>query len=134
MWPTIMIIVFAVLLLVIIPAIIAKRKINEEFKKTGKYPEGHYQGIGMAFGMLIMMPFGFFFTVLTDNSVFTSLWIPTGLAIGLPIGQYLEKKNKDKIRPLTEKEKKLRTKMAFISLVMGFILGIGVVLFVILGK
>jgi len=77
--------------------------------KTGKYPEGHFMGKGIAFGLPLGYLIGFLIAVLSKNN---SLWFiigsVLGMSFGLIIGLFLERKNKKRIRSLTEKERKIR--------------------------
>ena len=76
--------------------------------------------MGLPFGYLI----GFLVTVLTKNE---TLWFVIGPALGLSagviIGAILEKKNKDKIRALTDNEKKFR-RLSMITLTALILIGI----------
>jgi hypothetical protein len=114
--PIIAIIVFVVLVIVVIFAIIANKEKQKEFKRTGKYPKGHYMSLGIALGIALGLPIG----IVMDN---LALGPGLGVAIGVAIGAALEKKNKDKIRPLTKEEKKMQGRAAIIGLVL-FALGI----------
>jgi len=58
-------------------------------------------GLGMAYGMVLGLPFG----IALDN---IALGPALGLPMGLAIGAALEKRHQDKLRPLTEKEEKIR--------------------------
>ena len=103
-------------------AFIINRVSKEEFKKTGKHPKGYYQGKGMAIGIPIGMGIG----VAMDN---IAIGVAIGVAIGTAIGAGWEKKNTDKLRPLTEKEKKIKKyKILFIG---GLVL-IGLIVFILL--
>jgi hypothetical protein len=91
------------------------------------YPEGHWMGIGMGLGIVICMPLGLIMGIVMDN-------IPIGIAIGpalgvgmgVGIGAGLEARHKDRVRPLTEKEKRIRKIAVLIALAF---LVIGVLFF-----
>ena len=70
---------------------------------AGKYPPGHWMGIGMAIGL----PLGDFpallVGILTDNTTtFIALGPALGCGLGVSLGAALEQRHKDEIRPLTE--------------------------------
>jgi len=115
-WILVAVIVAVAIVLIGIAAVPAYRIKQKEFKKTGKYPKGHYLGLGMAIGIALGMPFGAALDI-------PSLGISFGLPIGLAIGLAWEKKNADKLRPLTKKEEELKKKMLWI-LVATMALGI----------
>lgn len=106
-----------VALLIMAAPIIKKRQ--EQIRKTGKYPEGYWVGIGMAIGLSLGMPLG----IATGN---IALGPGMGLPIGLAIGAAKEAKYKKegKIRPLTKEEKEDQKKIVKItvgSLVVGVV-------------
>jgi len=120
----ILIVLLAIGIAFTIPLARMKRK---EFKKTGKYPQGHYLGLGIALGL----PLGYFVAfllgrLLSKDVLFFSLGPSLGAGVGIVTGSILEKKNKDKLRPLTEKEQKLKN--ASIIIMLGLLL-LGVVSF-----
>jgi len=117
--PYIMLIILAIIIALLIIAVPAIRAKQEEIKRTGKYPKGHFIGLGMAFGVAIGMPLG----IAIGN---IALGPGMGLPLGLVIGMALEEKNKDKIRPLTKKEEEARQKAIAVGLallVLGAIFG-----------
>lgn len=63
-----------------------------------KHPKGYWIGVGSGTGVAIGAALG----VALEN---IGAGIAVGLAIGAGIGAWLEQRNKDKIRPLTEQEK-----------------------------
>jgi len=99
--PFVAIIIFVLLIVGAVFAYFSLKISREEFKKTGKHPKGRYMGLGMAYGMALGLPFG----IALRN---IALGLALGLPIGLAIGAALEKKYQDKLRPLTEKEEKIR--------------------------
>jgi flagellar basal body-associated protein FliL len=115
-FPIILIIILGILVAGLIIFLSKKKVMDEEFKKTGKHPKGHYIGLGMAIGMALGMPIGMALGI-------PSLGISFGLPLGLAIGIAWEKKNEDKLRPLTEKEEKVRRKI-ILYLVGALILGV----------
>ena len=102
--PWVMILVFVLLVGGLAIAIPTARIAREEYKKTGKRPKGYYVGLGLAFGIGIGMPLG----------------PALGLPIGFAIGSALEKKNEDKLRPLTEREIEMKKKS--LMLVFGLLI------------
>ncbi len=66
-----------------------------------KHPKGYWTGIGSSTGVAIGATLG----VGLEN---IGAGIAVGLAIGAGIGAWLEQRSKDKIRPLTEQEKRMQ--------------------------
>ncbi len=66
-----------------------------------KHPKGYWIGVGSSTGVAIGAALG----VALEN---IGAGIAVGVAIGAGIGAWLEQRNKDKIRPLTEQEKRLQ--------------------------
>ena len=86
-----------------------------------KYPKGHWMGIGICIGPGIGIPFGMIIGIFMGNiPIGIAIGAAMGVGIGLGIGAALEAKNKDKIRPLTEKEKRTRTIAAILGVVFLF--------------
>jgi len=129
MWPTIMIIILVILAVLLIVTIPVARKKQEEIKKTGKYPEGHFVGMWMGIGTAIFSGVGIALSTTTGNSGLIGIGPALGIGFGLAIGQSIENKYKKegKIRPLTEQEKKLKQKMIWVAmslLILGLIAGL----------
>jgi heme/copper-type cytochrome/quinol oxidase subunit 2 len=93
---------------------------DKETKRTGKYPKGHYMGLGIAMGLPIGLPIG----IAMGN---IALGPAIGVAIGVAIGASLEKKHEAQMRPLTDEEEKAKEKMMLAM--MGLVL-LGIVAFV----
>jgi preprotein translocase subunit YajC len=125
-FPIIAVTVFILLVVCAVIAFVAIKEKRKEFKRTGKYPEGHYIGLGLALGMAIGMPLG----LAMDN---IALGPGMGLPIGLAIGVALEKKHKAELRPLTENEKKAK-RIAALGGIIALVIGVGVVLVMIFLK
>ncbi|MBT8178778.1 MAG: hypothetical protein HKP60_06620, partial [Eudoraea sp.] len=68
---------------------------------------------------------GVVISAVMENYAFIGMGPAIGVAVGLPIGQAIENKHKEqgKIRPLTEKEKKVRKNALYIGLAL-FLLGV----------
>ena len=64
-------------------------------------PQGYWIGIGISIGA----GFGVAIGTAMGN---IALGLPIGVGAGVAIGAALEQKNKDKVRPLTEQEKKFQ--------------------------
>jgi hypothetical protein len=96
-----------------------------------KYPEGHFVGMWMGIGIAIFSGFGIPLSVATKNYGFIGIGPALGVAFGLSIGQAIENKYKkeNKIRPLTEEEKK-RKKIAVMAGLA--LLTLGVIVFLML--
>jgi len=65
------------------------------------HPQGYWIGIGISIGAGLGVAIG---TAMGN----IALGLPIGVGAGVAIGAALEQKNKDKIRPLTEQEKKIQ--------------------------
>ncbi len=113
-----MIIVFALIVAGAILAIPAFKVKQEEFKKTGKHPKGHYMGLGIALGLPIGIPIG----VALGN---IALGPAIGVAIGCAIGAGLEKKHEHELRPMTDREKEMQKRAIYFGLAI-FLIGIAV--------
>lgn len=85
-----------------------------------RHPKGYWMGIGISMGVAIGVALG----SALDN---IGAGIAIGIAIGAGIGKSLEQKNKDKIRPLAEGEKKRRKVGVIVGLVLAA-LGLAVLL------
>ena len=100
----------AVLIIGLLVLVFYKRGITEaENKRTGKYPEGHYMGMGIALGVPLGLPFGLAIGNIALGPAF-------GVAIGAAIGSYLENKHKGELRPLTEEEKERKKRIMYLLL------------------
>ena len=66
-------------------------------QNKGKHPRGYWMSVGLSTGVGIGAALG----ITLEN---IGIGIALGTAIGAGIGTSLERKNKDKIRPLTEQE------------------------------
>jgi hypothetical protein len=116
MEPTLILLV-AVLFVIIIVFFLAMPSIKlkqEEYAKTGKYPKGHFMGIGIALGIPLGMPIG-----LALGNI--ALGPALGLPIGVAIGAAMEKKNQDKIRPMTEAELKLKKRATIAGVLVALV-------------
>ena len=109
--PVAILIVIVLLAILSVPAFRLKQKL---YKKTGKYPVGHYMGLGMAVGLLG----GMFLGILTDN---VALGTAAGLPVAIAVGTGLEQKYKKKLRPLTKQEKVMQKRLMLTLLVIGVI-------------
>ncbi len=82
----------------------------------GGYPEGHWMGIGISVGLLIGMALGMAMGIATDSvSTGIALGPAMGVAIGVAIGAGLEQRHKDEIRPLTEDERRSRSRLMWVG-------------------
>jgi hypothetical protein len=88
-------------------------------QEEGKYPKGHWMGVGIAIGIGFGIPMGVLFGVVMDSiALGISLGPAIGVGIGCAIGAALEAKHRDEIRPLTEGEKKTRRILIAIAIVL----------------
>jgi len=84
--------------------IIWMRRSNAEAGLAGDdelRPQGYWVGLGLSLGAGFGVALG---TALGN----IALGLPIGVGAGLAIGAALEQKNKDKLRPLNEQEKKMQ--------------------------
>jgi hypothetical protein len=116
--------ILALIVLIAVTAIPIIRKNRKEYRRTGKYPKGHYIGLGVALGIAVGLPIG----IAMDN---IALGPAIGLPIGLAIGAAWEKEHKDELRPLTEREEKLQQRV-IAGLAVLLIAGIAAFLIVLL--
>lgn len=82
-------------------ALYANRESRAETRRTGKLPVGHHKGRGMAFGIAIGAGLGAAMDALP-------IGIAVGVAMGVAIGAGLEKKHAGELRPMTEKEARMK--------------------------
>ncbi len=118
-FPIIAISILVILVAVLVMTIPAFRLKQAEFKRTGKYAEGHYLGLGMALGLLVGLPLG----LALGNIAFGP---GLGLPVGLAIGSAWEKKHAAELRPMSEAEKKMKTRILILTMAL---LMLGVVAF-----
>lgn len=101
-----------VLGLLIVLAIWVRRSNTEtDLVSDEPNPQGYWIGIGISIGAGFGVAMGLVF----DN---LALGIAMGAGFGVAIGAALEQRNKDKVRPLTEQEKKMQIWGVVIGLVM----------------
>ncbi|CAG0946946.1 hypothetical protein ANRL1_03468 [Anaerolineae bacterium] len=74
----------------------------------GKYPQGHWMGIGMLIGLAIGFVPSFVGILFDDMSALVATGLAIGCGLGVAIGSALEQKHKNEIRPLTEAEQNTR--------------------------
>jgi len=121
--PGLLIPVIAVLVIAIgAVAIYASRETRAEYKRTGKHPKGHYMGQGIGIGMAVGVAIG-----LSMDTI--AIGIPIGVAIGVAIGTSMEKKHAHELRPLTEKEMKMKRQaitMGIGLLIVTMLIAVGV--------
>jgi hypothetical protein len=84
--------------------------------RTGKYPEGYWQSMGISLGLVIGMAIGLPLGIAMDN-------IAIGTALGPGFGASLEQKHRHEIRPLTESERRTRSRAVLIG-VVALLLGV----------
>lgn len=115
----VLIIILVLLLAGLVMSYFAFKLKREEYKRTGKYPRGHYMGQGLAIGIAIGIPIA-----LMLNNIFIGYM--AGLILGTILGSFNEKKHIEELRPLTPKERSLRRKTI---LVFGVLFALGVFMF-----
>ncbi len=90
-------------------AIRQSKKQKEILKNNPGYPEGYWLNRGMGIGIAIGMGLG----VALQN---IPIGAGVGIALGVAMGKRKELKHKDKMRPLTDEEKKLRKQSIMFSM------------------
>ena len=85
-----------------------------------RHPRGYWMGVGISLGAAIGAALG----MGLEN---TGAGIGIGIALGAGIGASLEQRNKDKIRPLTDEEKKRQKVGVIVGLVLA-VLGLAVLI------
>lgn len=99
---------------------------------AGKYPQGHWLGIGLASGMLFGYLLALLLGIITGNMALFIIFGPTtGMLLGLAIGAALEQQHKDEMRPLTAAERQSRQRAALaggVVLILGLMAFAGVLL------
>jgi hypothetical protein len=112
-------IVFGLLVIgLLILVVLSMRKNNLGTEMEGKHPQGYGIGIGMSIGT----GFGVALGIALEN---LGLGIGIGVAIGAAIGGAWEQRNKNKIRPLTEHEKRGQRLGIIIGIII-LLIGVGV--------
>jgi len=80
-------------------------------EQRGKYPAGRWMGIGLGLGMLTGLSLGLALQNVAVGPAF-------GLCIGIAVGRTLEERHKAEIRPLTAEEKRVRSRLTAVGLVL----------------
>jgi len=125
--PYIAITVFILIIVAGIFAFYAQKIKKKEFEKTGKHPEGHYLGQGIAYGLPFGFLLAFFIGIYFDNPSFMAIFGPIlGMGFGLPIGSYLEKKHSSELRPLSPAELKMKKNLVIFT---GLLVALGFIVF-----
>lgn len=117
-FPGMILAIIIILLIVMIPIIKIKQ---DEYARTGKYPKGHYLGLGIALGIALGLPLG----IAMDNP---GLGTALGLPLGLALGAAWERQHENELRPLTEREHKIKSRVMW--LLLGLVV-LGLVVFTI---
>jgi len=91
----------------------------------GLRPQGYWIGIGISIGAGIGVAIG---TALGN----IALGLPIGVGAGIAIGAALEQKNKDKLRPLNEQEKKMQKWGTALGILL-LLIFVGLFAFVLIG-
>jgi hypothetical protein len=86
-------------------------------ENEGKHPKGYWMGVGISIGVAIGVAMGPIF----DNF---GVGIGIGVALGTAIGASLEQRNKDNLRPLTEREKIRQKRSIAIGLALTTVLAV----------
>jgi heme/copper-type cytochrome/quinol oxidase subunit 2 len=115
----IMIIVIGLLVIGLLALLVLYlRKNNLGANMDGMHP----QGFGLSMGISIGAGFGVALGTALKN---LGLGIAIGVTIGIVFGGVWEYRNKDKIRPLTEQEKKVQRLGIILGIIM-LLIGVGV--------
>jgi len=122
-------VVFGLIVLGALIFMVAQRSKSEANLVAGELkPQGYWVSIGISIGTGLGVALGLVF----DN---LALGIALGAGFGVAIGGGFEQQNKDKIRPLTEQEKKIQIWGVVLGLIMLLIFaGMFVFLLILRGK
>jgi Mn2+/Fe2+ NRAMP family transporter len=121
MLPVILISIIVFMLLVVgilIVAAISLRKSNSNSDSKGMYPQGYWVSMGISIGAGFGVALGLVF----DN---LALGIAIGVAVGSMFGGIWEQRNKDRIRPLSEQERRNQRWAVILGMVM-LLIGVGI--------
>ena len=94
---------------VILFVLVRNVRAAQDPKTQGKYPQGHWMGIGMLIGLAIGSIPSLAGILFDEMSSFVAIGPAVGCGLGVAIGSALEQKHKNEIRPLTEAEQKMRS-------------------------
>ena len=90
----------------------------------GKYPQGHWMSVGMCIGIALGCIPSLAGILFDEMSSFVGISPAIGCGLGVALGAALERKHKDELRPLTEKEQQTRKWAMFIGLLLLVVLGV----------
>ncbi len=85
---------------------------------AGKYPQGHWLSIGMCSGIALGCIPSLVGLLFDNMSSFVGIGPAIGCGLGVAIGSALEQKHKDELRPLTEEEQRIRSRVLLVALGM----------------
>jgi hypothetical protein len=83
---------------------------------AGKFPQGHWMSVGMCIGIALGYIPSLVGLLFDNMSSFVAIGPAVGCALGVAIGSALEQKHKDELRPLTEEEKRIRSRVSLVVL------------------
>lgn len=117
-----MVIVFGLLVLGLLVLVVwLMRKNDPGTEMEGMHPPGYGVGIGISIGA----GFGVALGMAMKN---LGLGIGIGVALGVALGGVWEQRNKDKVRPMTEQEKKAQRLGILLGIIL-LLIGVGVFTF-----
>jgi hypothetical protein len=118
--------------LVIVAAWWRVRPASGPDSQTSKRPEGYWQSLGISLGLVMGMAIGLPLGIALDNiAIGIALGPGFGLAIGVAIGAGLEQRHKHELRPLTESERRARSRATLIG-IGALVLGLAALVIVLL--
>ncbi len=82
----------------------------------GKYPQGHWMSIGICIGIAMGCIPSLAGILFDPMSSFVGIGPAIGCGLGIAIGSTLERRHKDELRPLTEEEQRLRSRLTLVGL------------------
>ena len=101
-WISLLFLILVVIVTLVVAAIATRKSIaNSDLIDSEKHPKGYWISTGISIGAGFGVALGLVF----DN---LALGIAMGAGFGIAIGSALEQQNKDKLRPLSEPEKRLQ--------------------------
>jgi hypothetical protein len=127
-WPVLMVIVFGMAVVIGLLMVIALWRARtfsdpNSLDQPGKYAEGYWLNKGISLGLVLGMALGLPLGLATDNiAIGVALGPGFGLSLGAAIGSAWERQHQNEIRPLTDSERRARSRAALIG-VIALVLG-----------
>ena len=127
-YPTLMVLVFGLISVIglLIVALWRARTISalSSTSQTGQYAEGYWLNKGISLGLVLGLALGLPLGLALENiAIGAAVGSGCGLSIGVAIGSAWERQHQNEIRPLTDSERRARSRAASIG-VVALLLGV----------